>query len=157
VSQARTPADVLSTTDLVTVTWALDFLRALALLAGVIVAAGLLLYLAARQRRRMVSYVLGRRLGLGRRAHLASLLVELAAALGLGWLLGLVGGLVSVWLVNPIFDVNAGYPPGSTVSYPVVTIVGATVTLAVVALVCALSAQYTADRTSPAEITRIGT
>lgn len=155
VSSSRTPGDVLSATDLVTVTWALNFLEALALLAGVIVAAGLLLYLAARQRGRVVSYVLGRRLGMARRTHLASLLLEVATALGLGWLLGLAGAAGAVWLVEPIFDVDPQYPPATSVSYPVATVIGAAAVLAAVAAACALSTQFAADRTRPAEITRL--
>lgn len=156
VTRVRAPDDVLAATDLVTVTWALDFLRALALLVGVIVAAGLLLYLAARQRARLVSYVVGRRLGLRRRTHLAALLVEVGAAVGLGWLLGLAGGLGSVGMVVPILDVNAQYPPPTAMAVPAGGVVGAAVVLAGLTVLCALTTQYTADRTPPATITRLG-
>lgn len=74
-------------------------------------AAGLVLYLAARQPGRLVSYVLGWLLGPARRTHLAPRPVELAAALGLGWCRS-AGALVSAWLVSPGSAAERGRPGG---------------------------------------------
>jgi putative ABC transport system permease protein len=69
------PADILSQTRLYPITWTFGYLQGLAALAGAISVTGLMLYLAARQRSRLASYALGRRMGVGRGTHLASLIV----------------------------------------------------------------------------------
>ena len=51
---------------------------------GMVAIAGLIFALAARTRRRTVSYVLSRRMGLTKAAHLRSLVIELGIVVGLG-------------------------------------------------------------------------
>ncbi|HST64751.1 MAG TPA: hypothetical protein VLM05_06155, partial [Mycobacteriales bacterium] len=71
---------IVRNTDLYPLTWTFGYVQVLAALAGVIGVTALLLYLAARQRSRTAAYALSRRMGLTRRAHLASLLTELVVA-----------------------------------------------------------------------------
>ncbi|HEX5493629.1 MAG TPA: FtsX-like permease family protein [Mycobacteriales bacterium] len=152
----RTPVNVLQATDLVTVTWALGYLQALAVLAGLIAVAGLLLYLAARARARVASYVLGRRMGVSRRGHFASLVIEIGAMTSAGCVLGLLVARVAVGLVNPLLDVNPDYPPAELLTYPVGTLAGIGVALLATTAVCSLTAQRTADQTPPAAVMRLG-
>lgn len=152
----RTPVNVLRATDLVTVTWALDYLQALAVLAGLIAVAGLLLYLAARARARIASYVVGRRMGVTRRAHLASLVIEIGAMTGAGCVLGLLVARGAVELVNPLLDVNPEYPPSELLTYPVGTLTGIGLALLATTAVCSVTAQRAADRTPPAAVMRLG-
>jgi putative ABC transport system permease protein len=156
VFHEREPMNVLSAVDLVTVVWALGYLESLAILSGLIAAAGLLLHLAARARSRVASYVLGQRMGVTRRAHLASLVVEVGTVAGAGLVLGLLVARVAVGLVNPLLDVNPFYPPAQLLAHPVDTLAWALVALVAVTAVCAVAAQRAADRTPPAEVMRLG-
>jgi putative ABC transport system permease protein len=146
---------IVRSTDLFPLTWTFGYVQALAALAGVIGVTALLLYLAARQRSRTAAYALSRRMGLTRRAHLASLLVELAVAVGLGAVAGVaLARLVLVPMVR-VLNLEPGRPP-----YPAVLVVSAGAVLAVavaaVALVLlgTLATQVVADRARPADVLR---
>ena len=71
--------DVFTTANFLGITWTFGYLSALAVFVGVIAVGGLLLYLEARSRTRVSGYVMARRLGLSRAAHLRSLAVELGS------------------------------------------------------------------------------
>ncbi|MGI8678908.1 MAG: FtsX-like permease family protein [Jatrophihabitans sp.] len=146
---------LISTTGLLPVTWVFGYLRALAILVGVVALAGLVFGLAARTRSRRVSYVLSRRMGLRRGTHLRSLLGELGVVLGLGWAGGSALGIGALALIRGRLDVYPSLPPGpaSTVPLAVLGATAATTGLAVV--LAALATHLLAERTRPAEILRL--
>ncbi|HEY6744369.1 MAG TPA: hypothetical protein VI357_01495 [Mycobacteriales bacterium] len=146
---------VVRNTDLFPLTWTFGYVQALAALAGVIGVTALLLYLAARQRSRTAAYALSRRMGLTRRAHVTSLLVELAIAVGLGAAAGVALARLVLAPVVRVLDLEPGRPP-----YPSVLVVSTGAVLAVLAgavalvLLGTLATQVVADRVRPADVLR---
>jgi putative ABC transport system permease protein len=140
---------------LLPITWIFGYLRALAVLIGTVAMAGLVFALSARTRRRTVSYVMSRRMGLRRRTHIASLLTELLLIVGLGWIAGTLAGLGGYALLTGSLDLQPQLPPGAQFVLPAGSLA---VTGAVVALVITLAASGThagAERANPADILRL--
>lgn len=146
---------VIGTTGLLPVTWIFGYLRALAILIGVIAIAGLVFALAARTRRRKVSYVLSRRMGLGKRTHLLSLILELLLVVGFGWLAGSGVGAGAFGVIYRSLDVYPALPPPISFVLPVATIAVTAAVTAIVVLAAALATQALAERARPAEILRL--
>jgi putative ABC transport system permease protein len=148
------PSGVQETANFLGITWTFGYLSALAVFVGVIAVGGLLLYLEARSRSRVSGYVMARRLGLTRGAHLRSLLVELAGVAVAGVLLGGALAAGAVALVYRRLDVDTVRPPTPLLEVPWSTLgVSAVVVIAVAAL-AALYAQRAADRADPATVLR---
>ncbi len=148
------PADVQRAANVLGVTWTFGYLSALAVFSGVIGAAGLLLYLEARSRARVSGYVMARRLGLSRTAHLRSLVLELGGVAVAGVL---VGGLLAVGAVAAVhrrLDVDLVRPPTPLLDVPWPTVAGTAVASLAVAVLAALHAQRAADRADPATVLR---
>jgi putative ABC transport system permease protein len=148
------PSQFLGATQLLPVTWTFGYLQALAVLIGLIGVAGLFLYLSARQRSTLISYVLLRRIGLTRRAHLGSLAAELAGVLAVGWLLGAGCAIAFAAAVRGLLDVNPLYPPGGVLVVPLALLAIGAGVLLVVALAGALETQRVADAAEPAALLR---
>ena len=149
-----TPAQFIGVTQLLPVSWTFDYLQALAVLTGLIAVTGLFLYLPARQRSTLVSYVLLRRIGISRRTHLASLGSELGGVLTVGWTLGVAAALAAMFVVFRLLDVNPNYPPGGLLIIPALLLGLSLLLLLAVALIGSLSAQRTADTVRPAVLLR---
>ena len=148
------PADVLRAASFLGITWTFGYLSALAVFAGVIGTAGLLLYLEARSRSRVSGYVLARRLGLSRAAHLRSLVLELGGVAVAGVV---VGGLLAVGAVAAVYrrlDVDLVRPPTPLLDVPWSAVAGTAVATLAVAALAALYAQLAADRADPATVLR---
>jgi putative ABC transport system permease protein len=148
------PADVQRTANFLGITWTFGYLSALAVFAGVIGAAGLLLYLEARSRSRVSGYVMARRLGLSRGAHLRSLLVELVGVAAAGVL---VGGVLAVGAVAAVYrrlDVDLLRPPTPLLDVPWPAVALTVVSALAVAAGAALYAQRSADRADPSSVLR---
>lgn len=148
------PAQFLGATQLLPVTWTFGYLQALAVLIGLIAVAGLFLYLSARQRATLVSYVLLRRLGLSRRAHLGSLAGELAGVLSGAWLAGAACAVGFAAAVRGLLDVNQLYLPGGLLRIPVGLLLLGVLVLLAVAAAGALGTQRIADAADPATLLR---
>ncbi|SCX39010.1 putative ABC transport system permease protein [Klenkia marina] len=148
------PADVQRAANLLGITWTFGYLSALAVFAGVIGAAGLLLHLEARSRTRVSGYVMARRLGLRRSAHLRSLLVELGAAAVVGVV---VGGALAACAVATVYrrlDVDLVRPPTPLLDVPWPAVAGTVAAALLVAAGAALYAQRAADRADPSSVLR---
>ncbi len=150
-----TPHGVVDATNYLAVTWSFGYLQALAALVGLIAVGGLLLYLATRQRSRIASYAMGRRMGLTRRAHLRSLLVELGALLAAAWLLGAGLAVAAVFLVYARLDVDPTRRPPPLLTLPVIVFVTSAAVVVVVVLLAAVAAQRSADRADISEVMRL--
>jgi putative ABC transport system permease protein len=142
--------------NLVAVVWTFDFLQALGLLAAAMAAAGLLLYLHARQQRSQLAYLLARRMGLSRASHLWSLMLESGASLGLGYLLGVVLSVGGVGAVYRFLDPQPTVAPHPLYVQPNGAAAGLAAAVVLVCLLAATVAQRTADHANPADLLRLG-
>ncbi|MCW2576796.1 MAG: rane protein of unknown function [Modestobacter sp.] len=149
-----TPSGVQESANFLGITWTFGYLSALAVFVGVIAVGGLLLYLEARSRSRVSGYVMARRLGLTRGAHLRSLVVELAGVAVAGLMLGgaLAAGAVAV--VYRRLDVDRVRPPTPLLDVPWSALAASAVVVIGVAGLAALYAQRGADRADPATVLR---
>jgi putative ABC transport system permease protein len=84
--------------------WSLDYLRAVALAAGVLGLVGLTMQAVAQQRRRTVAALLVRRMGMSRRAAEASSGLEIGLLAGLAALVAIAVALPSSALVLRLLD-----------------------------------------------------
>jgi putative ABC transport system permease protein len=139
---------------LVAVTYALGALQAFALLATVLALAGILLFVAARQRATQVSYALARRMGLGPAAHRRALGVEVLALLLGAFSVAVVLGLTAAVLVVTGLDPLPDLRPAPRGGVPGVALAALAATLAIVGLAGAAGLQRTADRADVAEVLR---
>jgi putative ABC transport system permease protein len=148
------PDVVVGKTGLLPVTWVLAYLRALALLIGLVAIAGLVFALGARTRRAAVAYVLARRMGVSRAAHLGSLLGELALIVGVGWLIG--SGLAEggVGAVYRLLNTYPQIPPKPVFIFDGVVVSALAGACAVLVVVAAGLAQLLADRADAARTMR---
>jgi putative ABC transport system permease protein len=138
------------------VSWTFGYLTALAALVGLVAVGGLLLYLETRQRGRMASYALGRRMGLSRGTHLRSLIAELGVLLGLAWVIGAGLAWVAVLLVYGRLDIDPDRLPGPLLTVPTAAFAGSVLAVGVVVVLASLYAQRSADRADVAEVLRLG-
>ncbi|MDT4931169.1 MAG: putative transport system permease protein [Pseudonocardiales bacterium] len=146
---------VVGTTGLLPVTWVFGYLRALAILIGIVALAGLVFGLAARTRSRRVSYVLSRRMGMARLTHVNSLLIELGLVIGLGWVAGSSLGLGSFGFIYRRLDVYPELPPPPSFAVPSTPLMATAVIAAVVVVLASIASHALAERTRPAEILRL--
>jgi putative ABC transport system permease protein len=142
--------------NLLGISWTFGYLTALAALVGLVAVGGLLLYLETRQRSRVASYALGRRMGLTRATHLRSLLAELGTLLVAALAVGVGLAWVAVLLVYRRLDVDVSRPPPPLLTVPTAALLGAAVAVVAVTTLAALYAQRAADRTNVAEVLRLG-
>jgi putative ABC transport system permease protein len=145
---------VLDASSFLALSWTFGFLSVIAVLTGVIAIGGLLLYLESRTRVRVASYVLARRMGLGRAAHLGSLVTELGALLGVGLAVGCGLAYGAAWVVHGRLDVAPSLEPRPLMPVPVTALGSVAGTVVVVVMLGALAAQVSADRVRPAEVMR---
>jgi putative ABC transport system permease protein len=148
------PSDVFTTANFLGISWTFGYLSALAVFVGVIAIGGLLLYLEARSRTRVSGYVMARRLGLSRAAHLRSLIVELGLVAVAGLVVGAVLASAAVAVVYRRLDVDPLRPPTPLLDVPWLAVLLTAVVTALVAVAAAAYAQRAADRADPATVLR---
>ncbi|HEY5455382.1 MAG TPA: FtsX-like permease family protein [Acidothermaceae bacterium] len=136
------------------VAYTFSFLNALVSLIGAVAGGALLLYLDARSRARRVGYVLARRMGLSRAAHLTSIAIELGAAMLVGLVAGLLFSVVATAALSSRFSVEPKRAPHTVLSWPWHSVILDVAVLLVVLVVAALAAQRASERTPPAEVLR---
>jgi putative ABC transport system permease protein len=148
------PADVFTVANFLGISWTFGYLSALAVFVGVIAVGGLLLYLEARSRTRVSGYVMARRLGLSRGAHLRSLVVELTGVALAGLVLGAALAAAAVAVVYRRLDVDLVRPPTPLLDVPWAAVGLTAVAAVLVAVLAAAYAQRAADRADPATVLR---
>jgi putative ABC transport system permease protein len=150
-----TAEEVRDSPSITAVTRTFGFLKSLGFGAGLLAVVGLVLYLQARQRSRIVSYALSRRMGLANGSHRISLALELGtmllAALAIGAVLAIAAAELVLGDVDPLGDI----PPAPLFRAPVTLIFAAGAALAGVALVAGLLANRVAERANFAEVMRL--
>lgn len=93
-------------------------MNALGLVAALLVVAGMLMYLQARQRSQVVSYALSLRMGMTHAHHRRSLVVELGTMLCYAYLLGLTVAIGAALVMVPRLDPLASIPPSPLFVWP---------------------------------------
>jgi hypothetical protein len=154
-AEVSTIAEVRDRPSMRSIGWALDYLQALGVLAGVLALAATLLYLQERQQAREVSYALASRMGLDRAAHRNAVALELAGMLVTALAVGGTLALAAARLVIPSLDPLPDVPPPPEMALPGAMLL--TVALAV-GLVCWAGAwmiQGVADRARVGEVLRV--
>jgi len=150
-----TAEEVRDTPSITAVTRTFGFLKSLGVGAGLLAVVGLVLYLQARQRSRIVSYALSRRMGLANGSHRVSLALEvgtmLLAALAIGAVLALAAAQLVLGDVDPLENI----PPAPLFRVPVALILGAGAALAGIALLGGFLANRAAERADFAEVMRL--
>ena len=148
--------DVLDQLKYAVIIWTFDFVEIIALLAAMIVVAGVFLYGDARQRARNLSYALARRMGLSRRSHFMAAFLELAVLLGLGLAVGAIAAIAASALVYGGIDPVPTTPPGPRLIVAYDVVAAAAVATLAVAATGALLSQRIADGANTSELLRHG-
>jgi putative ABC transport system permease protein len=151
----HTAEEARATPGLRAAAWTFSYLQAVAVGGGLIVIAGMLLYLQARQRAGILSFALARRMGLRSRAFRVSIAVEVGVMLLASLLIGTVLSLLAVILVYKRFDILPSLPPGPLFRVPVVTFALATVGLIAAAAVAGRVTEWRARTADVAENLRL--
>ncbi len=136
------------------VAYTFSFLNALVTLISAVAGGALLLYLDARSRARRVGYVLARRMGLSRVAHLTSIAIELGAAMVVGLIVGVLFSVAATDALSSRFSVDPKPVPHTVLSWPWHSVLIDVAVLVVVLVVAAFAAQRASERTPPAEVMR---
>jgi putative ABC transport system permease protein len=131
--------------------------RSLGLATGLLVIVITLTYLQMRQRRRVISYALARRMGLSSGAHRRTLVAEIGGVLAVSFVAGAILALLIAYLVVDEIDPLSTIPPGPIFAPPTPMIVGATAVLLVLSLVSGALTNRRAERTDVAEVMRLAT
>ncbi len=139
----------------VALTWLYGYLLAMGVVTGLIVLAALVMYLAARQRGRVVSYALARRMGLRAAQHRRSLVYEVAGMLFIGSILGAGFAALGARLVTSKLDPLPNLPPPALFRLPWVLYLVTIAVLLVASWVGARIAQRGAQRANVAEVMRV--
>ena len=141
---------------LVAVSWALTALQGFGILATVLALAGVLLFVAARQRTTRISYALARRMGLRPPEHRRALIGEVLVLLLVAWAVAASLGMLATALVAGGLDPLPDLAPSPRAAVPVGTLSVLAAVLAAAGVLGALALQRGADRADIAEVMRRG-
>lgn len=130
-------------------------LQTLGLGAGLLVIVVMLMYMQARQRNRVVSFALSRRMGLGNRSHRASLMLELGVIFTASYAAALLFGLIAARVVVSNVDPLPNIPPDPLFEPPLIPFLLAAAVLAVVSVIGGALANRRAERADLAEVMRL--
>lgn len=155
VGDLNTIAEVRDRPGMQSIGWALDYLQALGVLAGVLALAATLLYLQERQQAREVSYALASRMGLGRAAHRRAVALELAGMLVTALAVGGLLALAAARLVIPSLDPLPEVPPPPEMALPGAMLLTLAFAVGVVCWAGSWVVQGMADRTRVGEVLRV--
>ena len=136
------------------ITYIFEYFVAIALLTGLVVAVGLLLYLESRTVAHRRAYIMLRRMGMRPRTHRTALLLELCTALGLGLAVAAATVGTVAFFLRTSFDVNPDKAPGTILSVSVPAMVVIAASVAVTAIGAALFGHARVTRAKPAEVLR---
>jgi putative ABC transport system permease protein len=151
----HTAEEARATPGLRAAAWTFSYLQAVAVGGGLIVIAGMLLYLQARQRAGILSFALARRMGLRSRAFRVSVAVEVGVMLLASLVIGTGLSLIAVFLVYKRFDILPSLPPDPLFRVPVITFALAAVGLIAAAAVAGRVTERRARSANVAENLRL--
>ncbi|GAA3184651.1 hypothetical protein GCM10010531_43550 [Blastococcus jejuensis] len=150
----ETAADFATRPGLHAQTWSLGYLRAVALAAGVLGLVGVAMHAVSQQRRRTVSALLLRRMGMGRRAADATAGLEIGLLGGLAALVAVAVALPSSVLVLRLLDPVPSLQPGTLFDVPWASIAAVAGGVVLVTAVSALLVGRTARRATGGQVMR---
>jgi hypothetical protein len=150
-----TAEEVRNNPKITAVTRTFGYLKFLGFGAGLLAIVAVLMYLQARQRNRVVSYALSRRMGLTERSHRLSLIIELAWMLLSSLVLAIAFSLVSARLIFPEIDPLPTTPPGPLFEVPWLLVAATFGVLVLVSLTGGMLANRSAERADFAEVMRL--
>jgi putative ABC transport system permease protein len=156
VASTLTAEEVRANPRILAVTRTFGYLRFLGFGAGLLAVVAVLMYLQARQRNRVVSYALSRRMGLTESSHRMSLVIELLGMLLSSLGLAVLFALIAARIINSRIDPLPASPPGPLFETPWLVIAGTMAILVVVSVVGGLLANRSAERADFAEVMRRG-
>ncbi|MBA2388929.1 MAG: FtsX-like permease family protein [Geodermatophilaceae bacterium] len=156
VLRVQSTDTVFRVANFLSVSWTFGYLQALAAFVGAVAVGGLLLYLETRQRTRVASYALARRMGLKPASHLRSLVLELTVLLGLAFAIGAALAWAAVLVVYRGLEIDPTRPPGPLLTVPLITVLVAAAATVAVALLAAAYSQRAASRADMVEVLRLG-
>jgi putative ABC transport system permease protein len=131
------------------------YMRLIAIAAGILVLIALVLYLQARQRTQAIASALASRMGLSRRAEVASLALELGS---IALFAAVVGGVVAISSAAPIvghIDPLSTDPPAPSLVIPLSAILASAAALVVLAVAAGVLVSSAARRTNMSEALRV--
>jgi putative ABC transport system permease protein len=134
--------------------WSLDYLRAVALAAGVLGLVGLAMQAVAQQRRRTVAALLVRRMGMSRRAADASSGLEIGLLAAVAAVVAVAVALPSSALVLRLLDPVPTLQPEALFDVPWASIAAVAGGVLLVTLVAALLVGRTARRSTGGQVMR---
>ncbi|CAN5586388.1 hypothetical protein BH24ACT26_BH24ACT26_17920 [soil metagenome] len=150
-----TLSEVRDAASLLPLEWTFGFLQSLGAAAGVLALVGMLLYLQARQRSRVVANALVRRMGLTGPAHARAIGLELTSMLMISFALGASLAALAADLVYGRLDPLPEVAPAPLLRVPIALIALIGLLLVVAASLGAWRVQRSADRTNVAEVMRV--
>lgn len=130
-------------------------LNVLGLGAGLLVIVVLLMYLQARQRARIVSSALSRRMGLSTKSHRRALTWELAVLLLGSFLLGTILAIATALIIVGMIDPLESIPPDPLFTPPILRFVVTAGVLLLIAVVGGAITNRRAARANIAEVMRV--
>jgi putative ABC transport system permease protein len=156
VASTLTAEEVRSNPKILAVTRTFGYLKFLGLGTGLLAIIGVLMYLQARQRNRVVSYALSRRMGLTQASHRMSLVLELMGMLLSGLAIAVLFALIAARVIHPEIDPLPGSPPGPLFEVPWLLMLGTFAALVLVSILGGMLANRSAERADFAEVMRLG-
>lgn len=132
-------------------------LNALGLAAALLVIAGTVMYLQARQRSQVVSYGLSLRMGMTERTYRRAIMLEFGTMLAVAAIVGTGLALVAGALVVPRIDPLPTIPPGPLLIAPLVLLAASAACLVALTWIGARVTSIRAARTDLGEVMRLAT
>lgn len=156
--QETTTVDrVVDAVSFLTVSQTFGFMRSLGVAAALLIIGGVAVYFDARRRSRVLAHAFARRMGLTRRQHRRTLLVEVLAGVGVGCWLGLLVAVVCAGLAHERLDPLPSVRPDPLLRPATGLMLGLAAAALVVSCIAAAVAQRATDRDDPLEVLRAGT
>jgi putative ABC transport system permease protein len=150
-----TAGELRDTPAYLALSWTLGLMRALGLLIGAVALLGTLLYVQTRQKERVVSYALSRRMGLRRGSHRTAVAIELASMLSVALVTGIALSLFAAIAMHDRVELLADRGSVPVLRIPITLMLLVAVTLLAFAGICSWLVQRAADRADVAQVMRL--
>lgn len=155
--EARQTNDVADGAAFRTISWTFGFMKALGLMASLLVIGAVFVHLDARHRERLLAHAFLRRMGMSEQRHRLALAVELAASVLVGCWTGLAIAVGAAAAAHRHMDPEPFFQPSPVLRPAHATLVAAATVAVVLVVVGAALSQRRLERDDPVEVLRAGT